>query len=296
MISLRAVKIPRFRSCFYICCPMALLFFLIGLTFSERVFAMEKIKVALAQIACADSDLEGNFGRIRNLVLKAREEGVRAVFFPETVDLGWVNPEAHNLAGPVPGPFSRRVSDLARENNIWIGIGLCEKADGRLYDTAVLIDPEGKIVLKHRKINLLSWLMDPPYTPGEISDIKAVDTPLGRVGLLICADSFKEELLDAMARQRPELVYIPYGWAAPREKWPEHGFELVKTVQKAARHIGAPVIGPNLVGEITHGPWTGQTYEGLSTAADASGLSIVQGRWNREDLLVFEVIPGKPAF
>jgi hypothetical protein len=60
-------------------------------------------------------------------------------------------------------------------------------------------------------------------------------------------------------------------------------------VQKAARTLGAPVIGPNLVGEITHGDWKGRTFEGLSTAADASGLSLVQGRWNTDDLIVFEV-------
>ena len=156
-----------------------------------------------------------------------------------------------------------------------------------------MIDPEGKIVLKHRKINLLAWLMDPPYTPGKAADIKAVDTPLGRVGLLICADSFKEELLGAMARLKPDLVYIPYGWAYPKDGWPEHGFQLIKTVQKAARYIGAPVIGPNLVGEITHGEWKGRTFEGLSTAAEATGMSIVQGKWNREDLIVLEIAPGQ---
>jgi predicted amidohydrolase len=63
-------------------------------------------------------------------------------------------------------------------------------------------------------------------------------------------------------------------------------------VQKAARYIGAPVIGPNLVGEITHGEWKGRTFEGLSTAAEATGMSIVQGKWNREDLIVVEIAPG----
>ncbi len=264
----------------------------IGLYSGTRVFSMEKIKIALAQVQCIDSDIEGNFDRIAGLVVRARSEGARMVFFPETVDLGWANPEAHRLAGPVPGPFSRKISLLASEHDIWIGIGLCEKADDKLYDTAVLIDPAGKIVLKHRKINLLAWLMDPPYTPGEAADIKAVDTPLGRVGIMICADSFKEELLEAMARQKPDLVFIPYGWAYPKNGWPEHGFQLVKTVQKAARSIGAPVIGPNLVGEITHGEWKGRTFEGLSTAADAAGMSIIQGRWNREDLIVVDIDPG----
>ena len=171
-------------------------------------------------------------------------------------------------------------------------MGLCEKDGDKLHDTAILVNPSGEIELKHRKINLLDWLMDPPYTPGGIEGIQAVETSFGRIGIMICADSFKEKLREAMLAQKPDLVYIPYGWAAPREKWPEHSFSLVKTVQEAARHIGATVIGPNLVGEITHGPWKGQTYEGLSTAADRDGMSLVQGKWNKEDLLVIEVEPG----
>ena len=264
-----------------------------GFVFCRGAQAMDKVKVAIAQIRCTDSDLEGNFSRIEEMVVRAAADSAKMVFFPETVDLGWVNPEAHRLAAPVPGPFSDRVASLARREKIWIGLGLCEKEGELLYDSAILINPQGEIVLKHRKLNLLAWLMTPPYSPGKVEDIQAVETPFGRVGVLICADSFEEELRAAMRARKPDLVYIPYGWAAPREKWPEHSFTLIRTVQRAACDIGAPVIGPNVVGEITHGPWTGQTYEGLSAAADANGMSLVQGKWNKEDLLILEITPGR---
>lgn len=255
--------------------------------------AMEKVKIAVAQSQCVDSDLEGNFGRIAALTERADSAGARIVLFPETADLGWVNPEAHRLAGPIPGPFSDRLCALAKKHAIWIGVGLCEKDGDRLYDSALLIADDGTIRLKHRKINLLSWLMDPPYTPGDSADIRAVETPFGRIGMLICADSFRDGLLKTLAARKPDLVYIPYGWAAKREEWPEHSFSLVRTVQRAARTIGAPVIGPNVVGGITHGPWTGYTYEGMSTAADRDGMSIFQAKWNREDLVVIEIEPGR---
>jgi predicted amidohydrolase len=255
--------------------------------------AMEKIKIAIAQPRCTDSDLEGNLARISALTAKAAGEGAKIVFFPETVDLGWVNPDAHTLAGAVPGGVAAEaVCTMAATNGIWIGIGLNEKDGDKLRDTAVLISSEGEIVLKHRKINLLDWLLDPPYTPGRQQDIGTVQTPFGRVGLLICADSFREELVSELAGQKPDLVYIPYGWAAKQDQWPEHSFSLVQRVQVTARAIGAPVIGPNLVGRISKGPWTGYTYEGLSTAADAEGMSLVQGKWNREDLILLEVEPG----
>ncbi len=254
---------------------------------------MEKIKIAIAQPRCTDSDLEGNLARIAALVKQAADEGAKIVFFPETVDLGWVNPDAHALAGPVPdGQAARAVCAMASVHGIWIGIGLNEKDGGKLYDTVILVSSEGKVVLKHRKINLLDWLMDPPYTPGRPEDIGTVQTPFGRVGLLICADSFREELVARLAEQKPDLVYIPYGWAAKQDEWPEHSFSLVQRVQVTARALGAPVIGPNLVGRISKGPWTGYTFEGLSTAAAAGGMSLVQGKWNREDLILLEIEPG----
>ncbi len=260
---------------------------------SSEGFAMEKVKIAIAQPRCTDSDLEGNLARIGELARQAAVEGAKIVFFPETVDLGWVNPDAHTLAGAVPGgQAAEAICAIAAEQRIWIGIGLNEKDGKKLRDTAVLVSSEGRIVLKHRKINLLDWLMDPPYTPGRQQDIGTVETPFGRVGLLICADSFREELVSELAGRKPDLVYIPYGWAARQEQWPEHSFSLVRRVQATARAIGAPVIGPNLVGRISKGPWAGYTYEGLSTAADADGMSLVQGKWNREDLILLEVEPG----
>lgn len=269
------------------------LFLLAAWSFPEKAMPFEPVKIALAQVRCTDSDLEGNFARIATLVAQADSAGARIVLFPETADLGWVNPEAHALAGSIPGPFADRVCALAREHSLWIGIGLCEKEDGRLYDSAVLIDNTGALRLKHRKINLLSWLMDPPYTPGDSTEVSVCETPFGRVGILICADSFRDNLLKNLAAAKPDLVYIPYGWAAKKEEWPEHSFSLVLTVQRASHTLGAPVFGPNVVGTITHGPWTGWTYEGLSTAAGANGLSLCQGPWNREGLIMVEVTPGR---
>jgi predicted amidohydrolase len=127
--------------------------------------------------------------------------------------------------------------------------------------------------------------MTPPYTPGK--DIGVAVTEFARIGLLICADTFKTDLLEQMADLKPDLVLVPYGWAAEEEKWPEHGEELQKTVSKAARTIGAPVVGVDLVGEITHGPWTGMTYGGQSVAANAEGkiISLAKDR-DREVVIV----------
>ena len=247
---------------------------------------MQSIMVAIGQTECRPSDLEGNLDRVEAMTIRASNQQAKFVLFPETVDFGWVNPEAHRLAGPLPGQISDRLAQLARDCRIWLGIGLCERNEIGLYDSAILIDPEGSIRLKHRKINTLRELMDPPYTQGSIEEIGIVDTEWGRVGVLICADTFCKDIRSRLARLEPDWLYIPFGWAAPRDHWPEHGFHLIRTVQTTAFETGAAVVGPNLVGRIEHGPWKGQTFEGLSVAADHHGLMLAQGRWNQEELIM----------
>jgi len=268
---------------------LLIIFILVCIISSEQVFA-KRIKVAICQINCIDSDVYGNLSRIEKQVEEASKMGAKAAFFPETALIGWVNPDAYKLADSIPGEFTKAIGEMAKKYNIIVGIGLCEKVGDRIYDSAVLIDISGEILLKHRKINILSNLMEKPYVPGKKEGITAVDTPIGRIGVMICADSFVDEHLEIMANKKPDFVYIPYGWAYPKEGWPEHGFQLIKTVQKASIKINAPVIGPNLVGEITHGPWKGRTYEGLSTASDGKGVLLVQGKYNKEDLIVFDVM------
>ena len=230
---------------------------------------MNKIRIAMCQILCLDGDRTGNIARMEVAVDRARDQPIDIVCFPETVFYGWVNPEAHTRAQPIPGEDSETLRRLAQMHDVYLCAGLEEKDGDHLYDSALLIDPEGQILLKHRKIILLSELMTPPYAPGH--GVQVAETKFGKVGVLICADTHEHEILEQMAGLKPDLVLVPYGYAAPEEAWPEHGRQLERVVKNAARVIGAPVIGTNLVGQITHGPWQSQTYEGHSVAADRHG-------------------------
>lgn len=251
---------------------------------------MKTIRIALAQIFCLDGDRAGNFARIENALQEAKTAGAELVCFPESCLLGWVNSDAHQRAQPIPGDDSRRLCGLAKRFGVFIGIGLDEKDGDCLYDSAILIDPQGQILLKHRKMNLLAELMEPPYSEGE--SIQAVDCALSRIGLLICADTFVPEYLQRMKEQKPNLVLVPYGWAAPEGAWPQHGQELKKAVIQAAQAIGAPVIGTDLVGAITQGPWAGRVYGGQSIAASPDGTVLALGKDRDRDLVIVDVEVG----
>ncbi|MHC4227665.1 MAG: carbon-nitrogen hydrolase family protein [Planctomycetota bacterium] len=144
---------------------------------------METVKVAICQIFSLDGDRRGNLVRIENAMREAKDAGADIACFPETVLLGWVNSDAHERAHPIPGPDSDYLCKLAKDFDMYLCAGLAEKEGRDLYDSAVLIDDTGKIVLKHRKINLLAELMSPPYTPGQ--GVNVVKTKFGRIGLLI---------------------------------------------------------------------------------------------------------------
>ncbi len=89
-----------------------------------------------------------------------------------------------------------------------------------------------------------------------------------------------------MGKLKPDLVLIPYGWAAKEAAWPEHGDSLKAVVQKAAKSMDATVIGTDLVGQISSGPWRGMVYVGLSVAATAQGEVLAIGKDRQQDVKI----------
>jgi len=251
---------------------------------------MSTVQVAMCQILLLDGDRCGNFVRIENAIAQAKDAGADIICFPETAILGWVNSDAHERAHPIPGKDSQRLCELAKKYQVHLCIGLAEKDGPNLHDSAVLIDDKGQILLKHRKMNILTELMTPPYTPGD--QVNTAETKFGKIGLLICADTHKDEILNRMARLKPNLLLVPYGYAELEDRWPAHGKQLEKVVKKAARKTAAPVVGTNLVGEITKGPWKGQIFGGHSIAADKNGKTIAIAADRDRDVKIVAINTG----
>ena len=248
-----------------------------------------KVRVAVCQILVIDGDREGNFRRIEYALEAARAKHADIAAFPESCVLGWENPDAHTMATPIPGRDSDHIAALARKYGLMIAAGLDEKDGERLYDSAILVDKTGKLLWKHRKLNVLAELMDPPYSVGDRDGIGVVDTEFGRIGVIICADTFVDEYARRMASLNPDLMLVPYGWAAQVEKWPAHEEDLERLVAERAKMWKCPTIGTDLVGEMTHGPWKGRTYGGGSVVADSSGRVLEVLRDRDTDLRVVEL-------
>jgi predicted amidohydrolase len=274
---------------------------IIGILITEATMAQvttrpaRSVRIAVGQILCIDGDRDGNFRRIEYALEDARQQKAEIACFPESAILGWENPDAHRLATPIPGADSDRLARLAEKFGIMIAIGLDEKDGDKLYDSAILVDKSGKLLLKHRKINVLPELMDPPYATGKPVDIGAAETQFGRVGLMICADTFSDDHIRRMGTLKPDLVLVPYGWAAEIEKWPKHAKELEKLVCGISRAWRCPVVGTDLVGAISNGPWRGRTYGGASVIADGSGKPVAVLRDRDVDLQIVDLEIGRRA-
>jgi predicted amidohydrolase len=266
-----------------------------SVSISAEQTSEKHVRLAICQILVVDSDREGNFRRIEYALEQAAAQHAQVAVFPESSILGWENPDAHKMATPIPGADSDRIASLARKYNLMIAIGMDEKDGEHLYDSAILVDKSGKLLWKHRKINVLPELMTPPYSQGRPEDIGIVETEYGRIAVLICADTFSDSFVEEMKTLKPDLMLVPYGWAAMNDKWPGHSKELETLVSRRASQVRCPMAGVDLVGEMTHGPWTGWTYGGSSFVADGTGRILLTARDRDTDLRVIDLHIGSLA-
>jgi predicted amidohydrolase len=267
-----------------------LLALLLGLAVVPAWGAPHKtVRLAICQILVIDGDREGNFRRVEYALEQGEAQHADIAIFPESSILGWENPDAHTMAAPIPGKDSDRIANLAKKHHLMIAIGLDEKDGDRLYDAAILVDKTGKLLWKHRKINVLPELMTPPYSQGRAEDIGVVGTEFGRIAVLVCADTFEDAHLQRVKALKPDLMLVPYGWAATNDQWPQNSKVLEDLVKKRAAQVECPMAGVDLVGEMTHGPWAGQTYGGSSFVADGAGKILLTLRDRDTDFQVIDV-------
>lgn len=269
-----------------------ILFLCLVATLAAAAPSRKSVRLAVCQLLVIDSDREGNFRRIEYALEQAHARQAEIAIFPESSILGWENPDAHRMAQPIPGADSDRIGALARKYQVMIAIGMDEKDGDQLYDSAILVDKSGKLLWKHRKINVLPELMTPPYSQGKPEDIGVVNTEFGRIAVLICADTFSDDFVRRMKALKPDLMLVPYGWAASNDQWPRHSEVLRKLVEERAAQLECPMAGVDLVGEMTHGPWAGQTYGGSSFVADGKGRILLTLKDRDTDVQTIDVALG----
>jgi N-carbamoylputrescine amidase len=177
---------------------------------------------------------------------------------------------------------------------MWISAGCLEQAGEQVYNSAVLLDRAGRIVLKHRKIDTLPWLTKHLYDQGRSEDIKTVDTEFGRIGLTICADNFNLKNPQRVADQGAWLLIAPHGFAEEPEKLEQNSKDYQKHIRNVAARTGLWVVGTDAVlGTVQGGQWKGRLHSGCSLVARPDGTAAIVAKFREPDLVLFD-IPAEP--
>lgn len=176
-----------------------------------------EIGVACVQMAPRRGAVDENVARTVEWIHRAADAGHELIVLPELVNSGYTfanRAESWDSGETLPdGPSCRAWRDVARSRRVWIAAGLAERANGALYDTAVLIDRGGTIVSRYRKMHLWSrehlWF-EPGQVPSEI-----VHLPFGRLALAVCFDLWIPELFRYYCQGGADLVCMPSNWSSP---------------------------------------------------------------------------------
>jgi predicted amidohydrolase len=254
------------------------------------------LRVALAQLPLEDGSLEQNIRLAEAVAADAGRQSVDLLNLPEAADWGWLHQQARRDALTIPGNYTDFLGVLARRHKTWISAGCLEKEVDKVYNSAVILDRSGRIVLKHRKIETLPFLTRHLYDPGKAQDIKVVDTEFGRIGLTICADNFDFNINypRRVADQGAWLLIAPHGFAAEESMLEQNAMEYRSHISNLAIKTGLWVIGTNAVlGTIQGGDWKGRLHCGCSAVARPDGTLPIFAKFKRADLAIFDIPSSK---
>ncbi len=242
-------------------------------------------RLALAQMLVEGGQKDRNLTRAAAMIQEAAANGADIVLLPEAMDLGWTHPSALEQAEPVPdGKTFRFLAAAAGDNHIHVCFGLIEKAGDKTYNSAVLIDSDGNLLLHHRKINELE-IGHRYYAQGD--RLNVCHTRFGTIGLLICADAFAKDrvLSRSLCYMGADILLSPSSWAVPRDHdntMEPYGGLWERVYRDVAQEFSVWIAGVSNVGVIDAGPWRGHNCIGCSQVTDASGRRIVFGPYGAD--------------
>ena len=265
-----------------------------------------KTTIGLIQMTCTAKPQE-NVEKCLAKIEEAATRGAKIICTQELfTSLYFCQTENHdnfNLAEPIPGPVTEALQKIAAKHEVVIIGSLFERrAPGLYHNTAVVIDADGKLLGKYRKMHI----PDDPlfyekfyFTPGDLG-FKSFATRYGKIGVLICWDQWYPEAARLTALTGAQILFYPtaIGWQPDEfEEYGERQHASWETIQRShAVANGVYVAAINRVGhEPTppEHPGKGIKFWGQSFLANPSGQIITKGEIEQEQILIAEIDFGK---
>lgn len=259
------------------------------------------MKIGLIQQANTP-DIEDNKKRLKDKIRIAVEQGAQLVVLQELHNSLYFcqieDTTIFDLAETIPGPSTEEFGVLAKELGVVIVLSLFERrAPGLYHNTAVVLEKDGTIVGKYRKMHIPD---DPAYyekfyfTPGDLG-FKPIETSVGKLGVLVCWDQWYPEAARLMAMAGADLLIYPtaIGWESTdtdEEKNRQQGAWVISQRGHAVAN-GLHVISVNRTGyePDPSGQTNGITFWGNSFVAGPQGEILWQACSDKEEIQVVEI-------
>jgi N-carbamoylputrescine amidase len=256
-------------------------------------------QIALVQMR-SGPEPDANLAHALELIDDAAKSGAEIVCLPELFRSQYFcqseNHDNFSLAETIPGPSTEALTKLAREKSIVVVASLFEKrAAGVYHNTAVVIDADGNILGKYRKMHIPD---DPSYyekfyfTPGDLG-FQSWKTTRGNIGVCVCWDQWYPEAARLTALRGAEIIFYPtaIGWhPREKEKYGAAQFSAWQTMQRShAIANGCFVAAANRVGHEAPAGGDGIEFWGQSFICAPSGEILAQGSVDREEIVSAEV-------
>jgi N-carbamoylputrescine amidase len=267
--------------------------------------SLDKFRIGLVQMSMT-SDPDRNLEHAIQRIQEAAAKGAQIVCLPELFQTQYFcqreDAALFDLAEPIPGPSSNRLSEIAKKLRVVLIASLFEKrAPGVYHNAAVIFESDGALRGLYRKMHIPD---DPLYyekfyfTPGDLG-FRAFDTGVGRVGTLICWDQWYPEGARLMALQGAQVLFYPtaIGWhPAEKAEFGKAQHDAWRTIQRShAIANGVYVAVVNRVGFETGdirgkaAPGAGLEFWGGSFISDPFGRVIAEASHDKEEILLGEV-------
>jgi N-carbamoylputrescine amidase len=255
----------------------------------------EKAAVGLVQMSCS-TDVAENTAKVLARIDEAATQGAQIVSTQELYRSQYFcQTEDHAnfaLAEPIPGPSTDALCELAKRREIVIVASLFERrAPGLYHNTAVVIDADGSIVGRYRKMHI----PDDPlfyekfyFTPGDLG-FRAFDTRYGRIGVLICWDQWYPEGARLTALAGAQILFYPtaIGWhPSERAEYGDAQHSSWETIQRS--HAIANGVYVAVANRVGHEGDPGIQFWGQSFISDPSGQLMTKGSVENEEILIAE--------
>jgi formamidase len=254
-------------------------------------------------------DKEYNLAQAEKWIRQAATRGAKLVCTPEVALQGYarvseemcapgVSPDDPKLvaerarilaaAEPIPGPSTNRIAALARELGVWIVFGMDENRSGKLFNTAVLMDPHGNITGCYSKVHLQNWMLASGVNHGDGFPVweVAIDGVKVKLGIEICYDIQHSESTLELVLGGAEVVLNPYCTTDFARPLLEHLYQT-RALENRVFIVRVNYAKPRSNGGTAIFDFEGATQDSLDSAEgvlvgdlDLSALGEMRATWN----------------